>query len=757
MTQRQERSSVSRRLAYFVISVVFADYLLDSFLDVVTVSATPARIVGSLACLLAIGYLQLRVFSRPGADLRSGKAYLALGAMAALVYGPLLFFPVEWTGMHGFLAGSALLVLPGRIRWLVYGAVALSNGLIQAWSVEDTSTQVYYVISSLVAGLVVYGLSRLPSQVKQLETVRSELASPAVSQERLRFARDLHDLLGFSLSAITLKVELARKLLGAHTERAMRELAEILGIARQALTDVRAVASSYRELSLDDEIDSARSVLTAAGVATTIETDHQELSPRSRTVLATVLREGVTNLLRHSEATRCTITISGSGPAASLDIVNDGAPAESGADQGSGLTNLTTRATAISGSLLAQTSPDGTYRLHAEVPVEPASEEPADSRARPAGRPMATRFAQVLFTTVVIGYGLMSLSQVAFDFPRIGLSGMSIAVLATAIELALVLTLVGRPQVRLDLMSSLAVLAAMAGCVYVPVWMYGNALISVPGFLAGSAALLLPRPYGWSGFIAIAAGQYFVWTATGFSASWVAYGLIAVTNHGLVLYALTRLRSMVTELHEAREELATSAVAQERLRFARDLHDLLGYSLSAITLKSELTHRLAAVDPDRARQELTEVLEISRQALADVRSVALSYRELSFDEESRSAQALLSAADIEVTVRIDSCDHLPGEVRVTLATVLREGVTNLLRHSKAEHCEIVLACSPHLVTMDVVNDGIPATERRTGDGSGIGNLTTRVRALGGDLRAGPTSGQTYRLRAEIPLPLRASR
>ncbi|MET9229876.1 histidine kinase [Lentzea sp. NPDC003310] len=751
MTQRQERSSVSRRLAYVVISVVFFNYLLDNFLDVVKVSATPARVVGSLACLLAIGYLQLRVFSRPGADLHSPRAYLALGAMAALVFVPLLFFPTEWTGMHGFLAGSVLLVLPGGIRWLVFSAVALSNGLYQAWSVPDLSTQIYHVIASMVAGLVVFGLSRLPSQVKQLEAARSELASLAVSKERLRFARDLHDLLGFSLSAITLKVELARKLLGAHTERAMRELAEILGVAREALTDVRAVASSYRELSLADEIESARSVLTAAGVAVTIETDRRELSPRSRTVLATVLREGVTNLLRHSEATRCTITISHRGSTASIDIVNDGAPAEVTAERGSGLTNLATRATAINGSLLAQVTPDGTYRLHAEVPAEPVLEEPADG-SRPAGQPMATRFAQVLFVTVVIGYGLMSLFQVAYDYPRIGLPGLATAVLATAIELGLVLAFVGRTRVHLGTAGRLAVLAVMAVCVYLPVWIFDNPFIADPGFLAGSAALLLPRRYGWTTFIAIAAGQSFVFPATGLTGSYVVYALIAVTNHGLVLYALTRLRSMVTELHEAREELATAAVAQERLRFARDLHDLLGYSLSAITLKSELTHRLATIDPDRARRELTEVLEISRQALADVRSVALSYRELSFDEETQSAQALLSAADIEVTVKIDACDQLPTEVKVTLATVLREGVTNLLRHSKAEHCEILLSSSPRLVTMDIVNDGIPEAERKSRDGSGIGNLTTRVRALGGDLHAGLTPEHTYRLRAEIPLP-----
>ncbi|MFI6100355.1 sensor histidine kinase [Lentzea sp. NPDC051213] len=755
MTQRQEHSSVSRRLAYVVISVVFANYLGNAILYVLQAGATPVRIVSSLACLLTIGYLQLGVFSRPDADLRSTKAYLALGALALLVFVPVPFFPNAWGGMPGFLAGSALLVLPGRVRWFVFVAVALANAATKV-AYQPLSTLAYYVVSSMVAGLVVYGLSRLPSLVKQLETARSELAGLAVAQERLRFARDLHDLLGFSLSAITLKVELARKLIGEHTDRALRELAEILGIAREALTDVRAVASSYRELSLTDEIESVRSVLTAAGVVAAIEENHDDLSPRSRTVLATVLREGVTNLLRHSDATRCSITISGTDQMVSIDIVNNGAPAEVGTDRGSGLTNLATRTTAIGGSLLAETSADGTYRLHAEVPVDPAPEKPA-GKPRTAGPPIATRFAQVLLTAVVVGYGVMAATLASYFYSSVGAAGIATSVLSNAVTVGLVLALVSRPHLRLSLAARCATLAALAVCVYTPVVLFDNPYLGgVAGFLAGTAALFLPRWIGWAGFVLVVAGQVAIQVAFSAPPDDIVYAIVAVTNHGLVLYALTRLRSMVIELHEAREELATAAVTQERLRFARDLHDLLGYSLSAITLKSELTHRLATIDPERARQELTEVLEISRQALADVRSVALSYRELSFNEETQSAQALLSAADITVTVRIDASDQLPKEVEVTLATVLREGVTNLLRHSKAERCEIVLAGSRHLVTMDIVNDGIPAVERKSRDGSGIGNLTTRVRALGGDLHAGLTPEQTYRLRAEIPLPVRAS-
>ncbi|WP_158102804.1 sensor histidine kinase [Lentzea kentuckyensis] len=741
---------MSRRLAYVVISVVFANFLGNAFSYVLEAGATPVRIAGSLACLFAIGYLQLRVFSRPGADLRSGRAYLALGTMAVLVYAPMAFFPNAWTGMPGFLAGSALLVLPGRVRWLVFGAVALSNPVVQyANGVQVAVQLLYYAILPMVAGLVVYGLCRLPPLVKQLETARSRLAEFAVSQERLRFARDLHDLLGFSLSAITLKVELARKLIGEHTDRAAQELAEILGIAREALTDVRAVASSYRELSLADEIDSARSVLAAAGVTATIETDHAELSPRSRTVLATVLREGVTNLLRHSDATLCSIEITGTGRLVSIDIVNDGAPAEAGTDHGSGLTNLATRTTALGGSLLARRSADGTYRLHAEVPADPSPEEPT-SDPRPVGPPMATRFAQVLVTAVVIGYVAMSMLVAVYEYSKVGVFGVFAAVAGIVGTGVLTLALVPRQHDRLTARTG-TLLAAMAACVYAPQLLYGDPYLAVPGFLAGAAALVLPGRAGWVAFFAVVIGQGVIYDALGAHPVAVGYGVMATMNHGLALYALTRLRSMVTELHEAREELATAAVTQERLRFARDLHDLLGYSLSAITLKSELTHRLLTIDPDRARQELTEVLDISRQALADVRSVALSYRELSLNEETQSAQALLSAADIEVTVRIDACDELPTDVRVTLATVLREGVTNLLRHSKAERCEIVLCSSPRLVTMDIINDGLATTDRNSRDGSGIGNLTTRVCALGGSLDAGPTSERTFRLHAEIPL------
>src|SRR5262249_35453169 len=126
------------------------------------------------------------------------------------------------------------------------------------------------------------------------------------------------------------------------------------------------------------------------------------------------------------------------------------------------------------------------------------------------------------------------------------------------------------------------------------------------------------------------------------------FGGVATIDTGLVVFGLTRLAGLVTDLHEARTELAEAAVAEERLRFARDLHDLLGYSPSAITLKGHPTHRLLLKTPEKAQEDLTEVPDISRRALADVRSVARGYRELSLDAEAASARSVLTAADVDV-------------------------------------------------------------------------------------------------------------
>jgi two-component system sensor histidine kinase DesK len=231
----------------------------------------------------------------------------------------------------------------------------------------------------------------------------------------------------------------------------------------------------------------------------------------------------------------------------------------------------------------------------------------------------------------------------------------------------------------------------------------------------------------------------------------VVYSTVSTAITGLVVFGLTRLANVVKELHDARTELADMAVANERLRVARDLHDVLGYDLSAITLKTELARRLIQDSQARADTELAEVAEISRSALGHVRELSKGYRELSLEAEARAVRSLLLAAGVEVEVRLDYPD-LPGRITTVLATVLREATTNILRHTRASRCDIEVAADIHAVVMDVFNDGpLEQPESVAGEGRGLANLTERVTHLGGELTAGRDPAGGFRVRVSIPL------
>nr|WP_237330767.1 histidine kinase [Streptomyces sp. BA2] len=201
------------------------------------------------------------------------------------------------------------------------------------------------------------------------------------------------------------------------------------------------------------------------------------------------------------------------------------------------------------------------------------------------------------------------------------------------------------------------------------------------------------------------------------------------------------------------------AVAGERLRLARDLHDLLGYSISAIVLKSELLQRLIRAQHPRADQEVEEVLAISRQALSDVRRVARSYRDMSLVSEVSSAQSVLDAAEVEVEVVLaPAIEEISSHAGTALATVLREGVTNLLRHSKASRCGITAVVDDGTARLTLINDGVVDDyhDPSPDSGNGLGNLKQRLDEIGGRLiterekETPPDCGGWFRLVAEVP-------
>ncbi|GGP09685.1 histidine kinase [Nonomuraea glycinis] len=186
----------------------------------------------------------------------------------------------------------------------------------------------------------------------------------AVSEERLRFARDLHDLLGHSLSVITLKSELSAKMATKDAARAATEMSEVRRLAGESLAEVQVAVDGYRSLDLDEELAGVRAALEAAGARCTIEARADALSPPARTLLAWAVREGATNVLKHSRATRCSIMIDGGV----LEMRNDGVKAPA-AGAGSGLRGLAERMSTAGGSFSATPTPAGEFVLRAEVPA----------------------------------------------------------------------------------------------------------------------------------------------------------------------------------------------------------------------------------------------------------------------------------------------------------------------------------------------------------------------------------------------------
>lgn len=368
---------------------------------------------------------------------------------------------------------------------------------------------------------------------------------------------------------------------------------------------------------------------------------------------------------------------------------------------------------------------------------------------------LAPKVARAVVVTVFSCIAVLAFIRVLL-LPDVGLASKLLSAVYLIVLLSIQILWTSRRAAELSPLLRYTALFVQACLVYLPLLQFRENWVSMPGFLAGSALLVLPPLYGW-----ITAGLVVVsmtFAQAEFSQGQiepVAYITLSTILTGLLVYGLSWLATLVTQLHEAREELAKMAVARERLRFARDLHDLLGYNLSAITLKSELTHRLVLKHPVRAREELVEILQISRQALTDVRAVASGYRAMSLDDECVSARSVLAAADVHVTMDVDYRD-LPVRVSTVLATVLREGITNLLRHSKAEFCEISLRQDATTVTIAMVNDGVPddpvdSREDSGPGGNGIHNLSARVAELGGDLVADFQPEKRFKLCATLPL------
>jgi two-component system, NarL family, sensor histidine kinase DesK len=394
---------IGTRLAWAVLVVVLCGYATAALNDAVGAHLGP-RLAGFLAAGVAASVLLQLRHSWAARQGRQPRAWpLTLGLQAVLVYA---FFlpPVRvLLTLAPFLAGSVLLLVPGRWRWAGYVAVVASwcalyaavplNGFTAG---SQGALATFYEAGSIAGtGLLVYGLSRLAGTARELEAVRGELAQLAAVRERLRMARDVHDLLGLGLSAIALKADLVGRLIGRDDVRAAAEIRELSRTCAAARADIRLVTGDGQRLSLAPELAAAGQILASATVQVHASMPAGPLSAAADDVLAVVLREAVTNILRHSAATSCTIEVSAGGGTVRLAVSNDGVTGQPGpldgdgrpgAGGGSGLANLTTRVQTAGGQLSTRRA-GGSFELTAEIPLPSAGAvtEPARTPLRSLG------------------------------------------------------------------------------------------------------------------------------------------------------------------------------------------------------------------------------------------------------------------------------------------------------------------------------------------------------------------------------------
>jgi two-component system sensor histidine kinase DesK len=319
--------------------------------------------------------LELRLALAAAGGTRPRFAVVTLLVLACMVYLPLPWWGWSWALLQAAAMASVLFVLRGPgVAWLNVGqalfgsAFAVQVGNPGFTLGEHAFWTMYEIFAVAAMTAALYGSARLVAVQNELRRTRGELAEIAIAQERLRVSRDLHDLLGQSLSAISLKGDLAVRLLSLNTSAARAEVEDLTRAARDALRGVRAVTRDEHVISLRGEIDGARVLLRAAHIVADAEVDLPGLPLHVEDTLAWAVREGVTNVLRHSRATTCTIRASSRDGIVHLSVVNDGAdPIGPG---GSGLTGLAERVRALSGRLAAEHTARGGFRLVVELPQE---------------------------------------------------------------------------------------------------------------------------------------------------------------------------------------------------------------------------------------------------------------------------------------------------------------------------------------------------------------------------------------------------
>ncbi|ADB53165.1 sensor histidine kinase [Conexibacter woesei] len=376
MSGRGEWAGIALGMAWLIIPI----------LDTIGSRQTPARAVLTvvLFAVAASAYL----FAIPGASGAQSRwrVYASIAAMTAAGVVLTLVVASSWAILFTYVCVLAGIHLPPRQAGpILLASVALAIAINLH---EGTGVAFSWGASAFGLGALMLALGRLIQANASLREAHAQIRELAVEAERERFARDLHDLLGHSLSVITLKAELAGRLLPARPDEAQRHVRELEAVAREALGEVRETVSGYRRPTLAGELAGARMALGAAGIEMRVRERHprDELPADVEALLAWAVREGTTNVIRHSGAHRCEIAIEPRDGGTSAEINDDGSGIDSAAARtnrdvngagGNGLDGLRERAAQLAGCVEAGARPEGGFRLRVVVPLPPAPGEAA--------------------------------------------------------------------------------------------------------------------------------------------------------------------------------------------------------------------------------------------------------------------------------------------------------------------------------------------------------------------------------------------
>jgi two-component system sensor histidine kinase DesK len=318
-------------------------------------SAGTAALAGCLVvAAFAAGYL---LAAAAAARRATRPFWLLVGGCAVLFAVAIPFAHADAFFLAAVVLSLAVPRLPRRVAFVLVAAAALA-AVLGPWPGGPGWTQAVALVFTV---LMVSAFAEAIRANTALVEARAEVARLASEAERTRIARDLHDLLGHSLTAITVKSTLARRLVTAEAARAGEEMAAVETLARQALTDVRAAVSGYREVTLAGELARGRELLRACGVTADLPTATDAVGPAHQELFGWVVREGLTNVARHARATRCSVTLS----ASTVEVVDDGVGGI--ASGGSGLDGLRERVLAAGGRFSAGPLHPRGWRLRVTV------------------------------------------------------------------------------------------------------------------------------------------------------------------------------------------------------------------------------------------------------------------------------------------------------------------------------------------------------------------------------------------------------